>query len=207
MGVLGQPHFSGVLSIYSLPAANSHCRKKKFAQKHACTQKKYMLGKSPRFVQPKPQAAQCLWPKHLMGKLFPVVVKIFILWTFFVPFGMWWVIVTSAHVNTGIAPYSRSVVQHARLYSSWWVLSVRRLLEMEQSRPPSQVHRFLEQLATETNMSKTLARKIAERNRLVKQRKKIRHRIREFTKNLETKETNSNRGRCFRQLQADSKDD
>lgn len=64
---------------------------------------------------------------------------------------------------------------------------------MEQIQNRRRVHQFLETLATSTNASSTRARirlskKIAERSKLVKQRKGICRRMRELTKSLETKE-------------------
>ena len=64
---------------------------------------------------------------------------------------------------------------------------------MEQNRQIRRVHAFLESLALETNISKTqarlqLAKKISEKSLLIKQRRKIKERLRALAKNLETKE-------------------
>ena len=64
---------------------------------------------------------------------------------------------------------------------------------MEQNRQIRRVHAFLESLALETNISKTqarvqLAKKISKKSLLIKQRRKIKERLRALAKNLETKE-------------------
>ena len=64
---------------------------------------------------------------------------------------------------------------------------------MEQERQIRRVHVFLESLARETKISKTkagvqLAKQISKRSRLIKQRSKIRERLRALAKDLETKE-------------------
>ena len=64
---------------------------------------------------------------------------------------------------------------------------------MEQNQNRSRVYQFLETLATGTHSSSSqarirLARKVAERTKLLKQRRSLRGRMREFAKSLETKE-------------------
>ncbi|KXJ06311.1 hypothetical protein AC249_AIPGENE3334 [Exaiptasia diaphana] len=65
---------------------------------------------------------------------------------------------------------------------------------MNDERARRRVYHFLETLATETNVSRSqarvkLARKLAERTRLVRQRRKLRERLlRTLAKELETKE-------------------
>ena len=63
----------------------------------------------------------------------------------------------------------------------------------QQNQDRSRVYQFLETLATRTHLSSTqahvrLAKKITERSKLVRQRWRIRERIRELTTNLVTKE-------------------
>ena len=64
---------------------------------------------------------------------------------------------------------------------------------MAQNQNRKHVFQFFETFAARTNVSSTqvrirLARKISERSKLVKQRKRIRRRMRELAKSLETKE-------------------